>query len=147
MTLSKHSKQIFKYVISGGSAAVVNLSTLYVLTEFFHVWYLVSASTAFVGAFAVSFTLQKFWTFKDHETEGMRKQLSLYLAVILVNLAINALFVYLLVEHIGIWYMLAQIISGLVIAIESFFIYKFFIFKRAYALSLNAESVSENTEE
>lgn len=125
-------KQVSKYIVSGGTAAVANLSVLYVLTEVFNVWYLISASVSFIGAFAISFFLQKFWTFKDHETEGIHKQLSWYLAVILVNLALNALFVYFLVEHTGLWYMLAQVVSGLVIAVESFFVYRFFIFKRAY---------------
>ena len=78
-------RQVGKYIISGGTAAAVNLSSLYILTEFFHIWYIISATTAFIGAFAISFTLQKFWTFKDHETEGMHKQLSLYFIVILIT--------------------------------------------------------------
>lgn len=125
-------KQIGKYIISGGTATVVNLSLLYTLTEFFHIWYLISAAVAFVGAFGVSFTLQKFWTFRDHDTEDIHKQLSLYLVVVLVNLGINTLLVYLLVEHAGLWYIYAQIISAMIIAVESFFVYKFFIFKRAH---------------
>lgn len=146
MTLSKHSIQIVKYVISGGSAAVVNLSILYLFTEFLHIWYLISASIAYILAFGVSFGMQKFWTFKDHETSDIHKQLSLYLVVILVNLGLNALFVYLLVEHTGIWYMIAQVISGLIIAVESFFVYKFFIFKRAHLASLNIDIVDEDIE-
>ena len=132
MTLSKHSIQVAKYIISGGSAAVVNLSILYIFTEFLNIWYLITASVAYILAFGVSFGLQKFWTFKDHETSDIHKQLSLYLVVILVNLGLNALFVYLLVEHTGIWYMIAQIISGLIIAIESFFVYKLIIFRRSH---------------
>ena len=142
MTLSKHSIQIVKYVISGGSAAVVNLSILYLFTEFFNIWYLISASVAYILAFGVSFGLQKFWTFKDHETGDIHKQLSLYLVVILINLALNALFVYLLVEHTGVWYMIAQVISGLIIAVESFFVYKLIIFRRTHLASLDTNIVS-----
>lgn len=139
ITTMTSKKQIVRYIISGGSAAVVNLSLLYVLTEFFYIWYLVSATLAFISAFGVSFTLQKFWTFKDHKTDDIHKQLSFYLVVILVNLALNALFVYLLVEYTGIWYMFAQIISGLIIAIESFFVYKLVIFRRSHIASLDID--------
>jgi len=131
--LMTSAKQISRYVISGSMAAVVSLSILYTLTEFFYIWYLISASVAFIGAFGVSFTLQKFWTFKNHKRDAMRKQLSFYLIVVLINLSINTLFVYLLVENADLWYISAQIVSGAVIAVESFFVYKFLIFKRIYA--------------
>ena len=146
MILSKYSKQIVTYLISGSIAAFVNLSLLYIFTELLHFWYVISASIAYVSAFGISFTLQKFWTFKDHKIEGIHKQLSLYFLVMLINIILNALFVYLFVEYAEIWYMLAQVISGLIIAIESFFVYKLLIFRRSYLLSLNTKTVNNNME-
>lgn len=95
----------------------------------------------------MSFTMQKFWTFKDKEVGDLRKQLFFYLIVILVNSVLNAFFVYLLVEYTGIWYMLSQIISGLVIAVESFFIYKFLIFRRVCVTLPNITTTNSNVEE
>ena len=146
MILSKYSKQIATYLISGGIAAFMNLSLLYIFTELFYFWYVTSASIAYISAFGVSFTLQKFLTFKDHKIDGIHKQLSLYFLVMLINLTLNALFVYILVEYFGIWYMLAQIVSGLVIAVESFFVYKLLIFRRSYLLSLNTKIVDKDME-
>ncbi len=54
-------KQFFRFIISGGTAAFFGLLTLYLLTNIFHVWYLVSSTTAFLVGFVLAFSLQKFW--------------------------------------------------------------------------------------
>lgn len=117
-----------KFLISGGAAAVVDLGSLYMLTEVFHVWYLLSAVLAFVLAFGVSFALQKFWTFDDHALDVIHKQLALYLLLASVGLGLNTLFMYGLVDHAGFHYLTAQIIASACIAVMNFFVYKHVIF-------------------
>ncbi len=121
---------LFKYIISGGSAAVVNLGLLYVFTDLLHIWYLLSAILSFLIAFGISFGLQKFWTFQDMSREGMHKQASIYMLVALINLGFNTLIIYLLVDKLHLWYMLAALIAGGLIALWSFFVYRKFIFKK-----------------
>jgi glycosyltransferase involved in cell wall biosynthesis/putative flippase GtrA len=121
---------LVKYVISGGTAAVVDLGTLYLFTDIFHIWYVTSSVLAFLIAFGISFLMQKFWTFRDHGTDGVHKQAFLYLAVSVFNLFLNTALVYALVEYTGIHYLPAQIITSALIACESFFVYKFIIFAR-----------------
>jgi putative flippase GtrA len=129
MVLSPYG-QIIKYIISGGTAAAVDIAFLVLFTEVFKWWYIVSAIVAFIIAFGVSFTLQKFWTFRDHGTERIHVQASIYLAVSIANLGINTLLMYLFVDIFGIWYVASQVLAGGLIAIMSFFVYKKFIFKK-----------------
>src|SRR3989344_9424162 len=123
------SKQIVKYVISGGTSALVELSLLYVLTEYFNVWYMVSFLLALIIAFVVSFLMQKFWTFENSTTQELHKQASLYFVVTLTHAGLNISALYIVVEYFGMWYILAQIFIGGILALSSFIIYKFFIFK------------------
>ncbi len=123
-------KQIVKYLISGGIATVTYLGVSFTLTEWARLWYLISVDLAFVTAFFVSFYLQKFWTFCNFEKEGARKQMLVYFIVGLINLGISTGGVYLLVEKMDIWYLLAQIIMGGFISFFSFLVYKFIIFKK-----------------
>lgn len=125
----KHKRPI-KYLIAGGTAAFIDLSLLYFFTDILAIWYLFSACLAFVAAFFVSFFLQKFWTFRDNEKERIYKQLGLYLAVALANLALNAMLMYIFVDGFKVWYMLAQFVVNGLIACESYFVYKFLIFNR-----------------
>ncbi len=120
--------KIMKYLISGGSAAVVNLSVLYIVTERFHVWYLASSFVANIAAFFVSFFLQKFWTFGNASVDRIKKQLFFYFVVALFNLGANTMFMYVFVEYGGLHYIVAQICTSALIAIESFFVYQHLIF-------------------
>jgi len=130
--LLKH-KQIVKYLIAGGTSALVDLSVLYILTDICGIWYLFSACLAFIVAFFVSFFLQKFWTFRDGDKEKMYKQMGVYLAVALTNFVINTTLMYILVDGFKVWYMLAQFIVSGTIACESYVVSRFFIFNKKLA--------------
>ncbi|MBI3633270.1 MAG: GtrA family protein [Candidatus Vogelbacteria bacterium] len=121
---------IVRYLISGGTAAFVDLLILYVLAEYVHIVYTISVAIAFIFAFMVSFVMQKYWTFQDHSNHRVHKQAAITLMIALVNLVINSVLVSFFVEVVHIWYMLSQVIASLLIAIFSFFIYKFFVFAK-----------------
>ena len=120
---------VIKFIISGGTAAIVNLLLLYFFTDIVGLWYITSSVLSFIVAFVVSFCFQKFWTFQDGSTDKMHTQVAFYLVVTVTNLCINTFFIYLLVEFFAVHYLFAQIITGIIIACESFFVYRIFIFK------------------
>jgi len=120
--------QIIKYLLAGGIAVAVNLSTLYSLTEFLHIYYLVSAVIAFCISFICSFTLQKFWTFRDHSVDRAGSQLSKYLLMQIINVTLNTTLLYILVEYAHIWYIFSQTIISLMLAVGTFFISRRYIF-------------------
>lgn len=120
--------RLVRFVISGGTATFVNLSTLYILTHYFGVWYLYSSIAAFTVSFFVSFTLQKFWTFENKSIDGLHVQATLFLTVILAALAVNTFLIYVFVEYMHAHYLIGQLVSGLFIAIMNFLGYKHFVF-------------------
>lgn len=146
MLIAFLNNQTIKYIISGGSAAVIMFGSLYILTEYIGLWYIHSVIIAFLLSFVVSFTMQKFWTFQNKDKKYIHKQLSLYLLVSVFNLIFNGSVVYFLVEWVEIWYMGAQFITSAVLALTSFLIYKFLIFnnKENTSDSITQESSSEH---
>lgn len=121
--------RVIKYVAAGGTAAVVDLGLLYALTDIAGWHYIVSTTVAFLAAFGVSFTLQKFWTFGNQDMDRVHIQLALYLTIAVVNLFVNAGLMYFFVETAGIWYFLAQIITGAIMACYGFLLYRYIIFR------------------
>lgn len=119
------ANKIIRFIVSGGTAAIVHFSLLYILTEFFGIWYLVSSGIAFLIAFLVSFAMQKYWTFRSMETGKIKRQLPQHLAIAVFNLFLNLALVFAFVEFLGLWYMLAQVITTILIAIESFFAFRY----------------------
>lgn len=124
------SRRALKFIVSGGLVAGMELLVLYVCTDVFHVWYLFSLIIAFVIAFCLSFTLQKFWTFQNKGTEQIHFQAASYFVVALLNLGLNVTLLYIFVQFFGVWYLLAQVFISASIAIWSFLVYKFLIFKK-----------------
>jgi putative flippase GtrA len=127
----ENNQRIIKFLISGGTATLVDLFLLYGFTDLLKIWYLGSAVMAFVFAFMVSFGLQKFWTFNGEHSRQSKEQLIMYLSVNLVNLGINSAGIYLLVDKVGAWYLFSQVMMSGLIAFESYFVYKLVIFKES----------------
>jgi len=123
--------KILRYIISGGTAAIVDLSLLYLFTDVFKIWYIISTVLAFLLAFMVSFSLQKYWTFKDHSNDNIHAQAIIYFAVTSINLGLNTLGMYFCVQYGHIHYLFAQIIVSALIAVESYFAYRILFNKRA----------------
>lgn len=113
-----------RYIISGGSAAVVNIGTLYLLTHYFSVWYIAASIIAFLLSFVVSFTLQRTWTFEVKGNRSLVEHTTLYFLVVLGNLFLNTGFVFVFVEYLHLSYVLAQFLAGLIISFVSFFLYR-----------------------
>ena len=130
-------KREIKYVISGGSSALAALVTVYIATDFFKVWYLISVIFGQVVGFFVNFYMQKFWTFRDPSQERMQKQFKIFIGLAVAHTVLNAIFISILVEVFGMWYLLAQAIVLAALAIGSYIFNRFVTFK---AVSSNYEN-------
>lgn len=122
--------KVVRFVISGGSAAVVHLSVLWFLTDILDLWYLISGVVAFLVAFVVSFLMQKYWTFKNRSVDKIKTQTGTYFFIAVFNLGLNTFMLYLFVEIFHVHYLLAQLVIGAVVAVWSYFAYSHFVFKQ-----------------
>jgi putative flippase GtrA len=120
--------RVLKYLASGGMGIVVNLGTLHLLADVVGLYYLLSSFLAVSFSTVVGFLLQKFWTFEARGSGGTAGQFGLYVAVAVMNIALNTLIVYVLVDHLGFHHLLAQFIGAGLVAVSSFIIYKKVIF-------------------
>lgn len=123
-------RQIIKYFISGVTSTSFDLLIYYILTYLVGLWYITSSVLSFIIAFVISFGLQKFWTFRDKSTEKMMKQTYLYFFVAIANLGISIFLIYIFVDYIHIHKFISKVIANAMIASESFFLYRYFIFAK-----------------
>jgi putative flippase GtrA len=126
--MSDTVKRLARYVISGATGAAVHIGMLTLLVEKFGVYPVLASAGGFVTAFGVSFTLQKFWTFKDHDTAAAPRQMAVYFGIQLVNLGINMALMYVFVEVMHIQYIVAQVGTIALIAVEAYALYTKFVF-------------------
>lgn len=126
----RHAR-VARYVIAGGGATALNLFLLYLGTAILGWWYLAASGISFAIANIASFLLQKFWTFGNRSIRDAPLQFISYILLSLINIGINLCLMYTFVEWLRIPYLLAQMLSAGLIALESFFAYRAFIFRRA----------------
>lgn len=123
-------KTYIKFALSGTTATLVDLFFLYLLHGLLGLGLIFSSSVAFLLAFVVSFYLQKFWTFRNPSVDRIQRQLFTYFVVATTNLLLNAVIVHTAVTKFQIFYLLAQLLSTIVLSVGSFLMNKFVIFEK-----------------
>lgn len=118
--------QVARFIVSGTAAAATHLGTLYLLVSHSG-WSVVPAATAgWCAGFVVSFTLQKFWTFRQRD--AVHAQALRYLLLQGGNVVLNAVLIYILADVVGFWYLGAQFVVLVTIAVWTFFASRRFVF-------------------
>ncbi len=118
--LSKVNNKIFskpfilefvKFATVGAMGTVVNLSILYLFTDIFKIYYLISEVFAFFISVLNNYILNKIWTFKEEIKENMVIKYIQYSIVSVISLAVNIIILFVLVEYFNIWYIFAGVIA------------------------------------
>ena len=110
--LSLFAKQAAKYYAVGASGVLVNLGLLFYLTEYVGLWYFLSYTLAISASITSNFILNKFWTFRDSIIS--QRTIVMYVkfvSVSLMGMGIQLGSVFLLVESLSVYYMLAALVS------------------------------------
>lgn len=121
---------VLRFGVSGALAAGVLVGSLFLFTDLMGLWYVASASLAWIVSLAASFLLQRTWTFGAKTGEGAGAQFGGFLALGLANGAINAGLIWVLVDRLGVNYLVAQVGLAALIAAWNFLIMRHLIFPR-----------------
>ncbi|MEX1112116.1 MAG: GtrA family protein [Candidatus Andersenbacteria bacterium] len=121
IALSKESGQISRFAVVGALSVLTNYALLYGLTEYAGLWYILSAFVAFLGYYTLNFSLQKYWAFQNKSRQAIKRQLSHFTIMAIGNWILNTSLLYVLVEYVHMWYILAQGILTAAVSIISYF--------------------------
>ena len=124
-SLLRHLPQFSLYVLSGGTAAVVDFGS-YALLIHMGVWYIAATVTSGVLGFATTFLMNKYVAFKK-KNDFMRHLLRFFV-VDMANIIVGAVALYALVDGLGMDKQVAKILTMGMVVLWNFFIYKFFVY-------------------
>ena len=123
--LRKYSR-ILKFGIVGASGSLLGLSTLYLFTTIFGLYYIASYWLSFLLVVTSNYILNSFWTFKTPpHLFGYVK----YVGASSVTVGITTGLLYLLTDKVGLWYMTSAFITTLCGFIINYSISKHFIWR------------------
>jgi putative flippase GtrA len=127
--LCEKRKSVIKFFIAGCFAGGSDLVFLFIFHGIFRWPIVLSTSLAFILSFAISFTMQKFWTFRNYNQDKVFRQLAIYFLNAFLGLNLNGFLMHIFVNEWSVWYILSQIIVNLAIAVWNFIVYKYIVFK------------------
>ncbi len=107
---SRH-KLVAKYFSTGILASMIDIGLLYLIKEYFNLWYLTSAIISLILSLVLVFIVHKYWTFRDFSGHNLHGQFLGYISTVLFCIVLNLVLLTSLVEFSHINYILAQLIS------------------------------------
>jgi len=124
--VNKGLLQYFRYLICGGTATVTDVGILFVLTHFLHLNYLIVAAGSFLSGMVVNYSLNVVLVFKS--SGKVKKEFPLFALIGLGGLAWTELILWILVDKLNIYVMIAKVIAILIVLQWNFFMRKKFVF-------------------
>lgn len=124
--MKKLISQFFKFGVVGVIAFIVDYLSLYLLTEFLNVYYLISSIISFLLSIIVNYILSIKWVF-DIKKKQSFKDVIIFTLLSTIGLLINLLVMYLSVEVFKIHYMIGKLIATFIVMIWNFVTRKMFL--------------------
>lgn len=118
--------QFFRYIFVGGVATIIDMGSLYVFTSMVGIHYLISAAIAFVFGVMANYLMSIVWVFKT--TGNFKREITLFVIIGLGGLILNEIIIWLLVEKVSLYYMIAKAIAVVIVLVWNFGMRKKFVF-------------------
>jgi putative flippase GtrA len=122
--------QIIRYFISGGIAAVVDFGLLYLLTEFFGLYYLWSAVISFSVGLLITYLFSITWIFNQRRISNRWIELLIFSVIGVVGLLLTYLFMQYFTEVINLHYMLSKVLTTIIVFFWNFLTKRFVLFTK-----------------
>ncbi len=126
--MKKLFMQIIKFGLVGVIATVIDYVLLYVLTEFFNIYYLISSIISFSVSVIFNYIASVRWVFDvDKNKNSKVKELVVFIILSVIGLGINQLFMWLLSDKLNIYYMISKLFATVVVMCWNFITRKLFL--------------------
>lgn len=119
--------QIFKFTIVGGIATVIDFVFLYIFREFCHFPVLVSNTLSFCISVIYNYIASVKWVFDVNKDKNAKKQFIIFIIFSVLGLLLNNLIMWITVECLSIYYLLAKIIATAIVMVFNFVTRKIFL--------------------
>lgn len=119
--------QIFKFVMVGGLAFIIDYVTLIICTEIFKLPILLGSAIAFSLSVIVNYILSVKWVFDVDENKSKSKNFIIFIIFSVIGLILTEIIMWLGVDIIKISYLIVKIIATLIVMVFNFITRKLFL--------------------
>jgi len=121
--------EFFRYFLVGGFAFVCDTLTLFSLTHYLKVNYLVSGAVGFLVGTAVNYLLSRSWVFQRRTLTNTSAEVMIFTLIGIVGLGLNEWILWFFQSRLGIYYLYAKGVSGVTVFMWNFGARKLTLFR------------------
>ncbi|MCL5005358.1 MAG: GtrA family protein [Acidobacteria bacterium] len=122
-------REFARYVVVGGFAFVCDASTLFSLTQFLKVNYLISGVVGFILGVGVNYLLCRKWVFQRRRLKNTPAEMTIFTLIGVFGLSLNETILWTFQARLGIYYLFAKGVSGVVVFMWNFGARKLVLFR------------------
>lgn len=136
--------QFAQYIAVGGTAFIIDFGLMVMLTEYFGINYLISASLSFIAGLAVNYLLCIRYIFSERALTSRIYEFIIFSLVGLSGLLLNAGIIALLAEKFGIRYTIAKLVAAFFVLLFNFLSRRQLLFSANSPLTIWISTLSSN---
>ena len=121
--------EFFRYFLVGGFSFVCDTLTLFSLTHYLNVNYLVSGAVGFLVGTAVNYLLSTNWVFRKRTLQNTQAEVTIFTLIGIVGLGLNEWILWFFQSKLGIYYLFAKGVSGVSVFMWNFGARKLALFR------------------
>ena len=121
--------QLIRYTIVGGLAFIVDFGLLFLLTEYFGLYYILSATCSFLAGLLVNYYISTAWVFES-TIKSKQLEFTLFSLIGVVGIGLNDLLIWTFTEKFHIYYMLSKLITAILVYLWNFLGRKYLVFSK-----------------
>ncbi len=120
--------QLLRYSFVAIVAFVIDFGLLYLFTQYFLIYYLLSATLSFLISLLFNYLLSKYWAFVGNEGRSRMIEISGFLLIGLVGLILNDIIIFASTQILGVYYLYSKLIAIVIVFFWSFLSRRYIIF-------------------
>ncbi len=125
--MKKLIAQFMKFGIVGVLAFIIDYGLMILLTEAFGVPYLASTTISFIVSVVFNYVASMRYVFKRKDDMSRRREFIIFVALSVIGLVINDVFMWLMTDQLFIDYRFSKIVVTFIVAVWNFVTRKIFL--------------------
>ena len=125
-----YHRRFIRFFFVSGVATVLNFAVFYAMHKLFFIDYRVASGVGFFCGVILGYFLNSRWTFRSTDADNPKRQFFKYYIVYLFSLAVNLVMMDVLVEYVGIYPSLANIMTIGFTFVSNYLGTRFWVFKK-----------------
>lgn len=121
--------QIFKFIIVGGIATVIDYIIFFIMHDILHIGTLVSNIMSFSISVIYNYIASVKWVFDVDKDKDKKQQFIIFIVLSVIGLGINTGIVYLLIDVLKVYSLISKVVATGIVMVFNFITRKIFLEK------------------